>query len=187
MSAPSSIRVGGEIDAQCNRCDLNLAHTIIAMVGPKVVKVKCNTCGSDHQYRGEQPLVKPQSFAAPRRASSSSGASSTPRAPKVVVSWEDQFKGRDLASAKKYSPRETFKVDDVVDHPTFGLGLVREVRGDKVDIGFKQHDKTLVHGKGDGAAKPQFSRPTGQATGYADKPVETAAPASEPSEPTSGN
>jgi hypothetical protein len=180
MSAPSSIRVGGEIDAKCNRCDLNLAHTIIAMVGPKVVKVKCNTCGSDHQYRGEQPLVKSQSFAAPRRASST-----TPRAPKVVVSWEDQFKGKDLASAKKYSPKETFKVDDVVDHPTFGLGLVREVRGDKVDIGFKQHDKTLVHAKGDGAAKPQFSRPTGHTTGFADKPAVDAP--SDAGEPTSGS
>lgn len=150
MSTPNSIRTGGEIDAYCGKCELNLAHTIIAMVGPKVVRVKCNTCGSDHQYRGEQPLVKAMSFAAPKKSSSGASASKpkATKAPVVVVSWDEQFKGKDLTKAKKYSPRETFAVDDVVDHPTFGLGLVRAVRGDKIEVGFKQEDKVLVHGKG---------------------------------------
>lgn len=145
MSTPNATRVGGEIDAACGKCELNLAHTIIAMVGPKVVKVKCNTCGGEHTYRGTQPLVKLQSFAAPKRAIASS--SSTPRKAAVVVTWDEQFKGKDLTKAKKYSPRETFVVDDVVDHPTFGLGLVRAVRDGKVEVAFKQEDKLLVHGK----------------------------------------
>lgn len=149
MNLPNAIRVGGEVDAACGKCELNLAHTIIAMVGQKIIKVKCNTCGNEHQFRGTQPLVKATSFAAPKRASSS-GSSSAPKkssAATITVSWDDQFKGKDLSKAKKYSPRETFVVDDVVDHPTFGLGLVRAVRGDKVEIAFKQADKTLVHGK----------------------------------------
>ena len=153
---PNATRVGGEIDAACGKCELNLAHTIIAMVGPKVVKVKCNTCGGEHNYRGVQPLVKLQSFAAPKRATSSSTSSSKSTAVKrssatsaatVVISWDEQFKGKDLTKAKKYSPRETFVVDDVVDHPTFGLGLVRAVRDGKVEVAFKQEDKILVHGK----------------------------------------
>lgn len=149
MSIPNATRVGGEIDAACGKCEMNLAHTIIAMVGPKVVKVKCNTCGNEHNYRGVQPLVKIQSFASPKRASSSSSSSSssTPRKATVVVTWDEQFKGKDLTKAKKYSPRETFVVDDVVDHPTFGLGLVRAVRDGKVEVAFKQEDKILVHGK----------------------------------------
>lgn len=160
MNLPNAIRVGGEIDAACGKCELNLAHTIIAMVGPKVVKVKCNTCGGEHQYRGTQPLVKATSFAAPKRASAASSSKSAPKrssatAAVITLSWDEQFKGKDLTRAKKYSPRETFEVDDVVDHPTFGLGLVREVRGDKVEIAFKQADKTLVHGK----APPPESAP----------------------------
>lgn len=154
MTTPNATRVGGEIDAACGKCELNLAHTIIAMVGPKVVKVRCNTCGGEHNYRGVQPLVKIQSFAAPRRASASSSSSSKSTAVKrssgastVVLSWDEQFKGKDLTQAKKYSPRETFVVDDVVDHPTFGLGLVRGVRDGKVEVAFKQEDKILVHGK----------------------------------------
>ncbi len=140
MSPPNAIRVGGEIDAACNRCELNLAHTIIAMVGSKVVKVKCNTCDNEHQYRGVQPLVKATSFAAPKKSAAT-------RAPVVKLKWEDQFAGKDISKAKKYSPRETFVIDEVVDHPTFGVGLVTAVRGDKVDISFRADTKTLVHGK----------------------------------------
>ncbi len=145
MSPPAAIRVGGEIDAFCTRCDLNLAHSIIAILGAKVVKVKCNTCDSEHVYRGTQPLMKTTSTSAPRK--SATGGAVRTRAPSVKMSWEDQFAGKDLSRAKKYSPRETFVVDDVVDHPTFGLGLVMSVRVDKVDISFKQETKTLVHGK----------------------------------------
>lgn len=175
MTVPNAIRTGGEIDAFCGKCELNLAHTIIAMVGPKVVKVKCNTCGSDHQYRGQQPLVKATSFAAPKK---SSGAAKTPKAAVVTVSWDDQFKGKDLTKAKKYSPRETFVVDEVVDHPTFGLGLVRSVRGDKIEVGFKQEDKVLVHGKGPApsAAPAAPSQP-------APVVAPASAPGNEPSEP----
>lgn len=156
----TSIRVGGEIDAFCSKCDLNLAHTIIAMVGPKVVKVKCNTCGNDHQYRGEQPLVKSQSFANPKkRASSSSSSSAAPKASRAAVSWEDKFKGKDLSRARKYSIRDTYAVDDVIDHPTFGLGLVVAVRQDKVDVSFKQEEKVLVHGKGAPPAAAETPKP----------------------------
>jgi hypothetical protein len=144
---PTSIRTGGEIDAFCTKCDLNLAHTIIAMVGPKVERVQCNTCRAEHKYRGQQPLVKVQSFAAPKKPSTPKAASGTTRARPVVVTFDEQLKNKDLSRSKRYSTRETFVVDDVVDHPTFGLGIVTAVRGDKVDIAFKQEDKTLVHGK----------------------------------------
>ena len=38
-------KTGGEIDAYCAKCKLDLAHRIIAMVGEAVKKVECKTCG----------------------------------------------------------------------------------------------------------------------------------------------
>lgn len=142
MATPSkSIRVGGEIDAACNKCELNLAHTILAMVGTKVIRVQCNTCRSQHQYRGEQPMTKSVSFG------SKPSAARAPRAPTKVIGWEEQLKGKDVSRAKKYSARDTYAIDQVIDHPSFGLGIVTAVRGDKVDVSFKTFEKTLVHGK----------------------------------------
>jgi hypothetical protein len=180
MTLPNSIRVGGEVDAHCNKCELNLAHTILAMVGSDIKRVQCNTCGSQHMYRGQQQLKKTASLAAPRKAS-------TPRTPKaevVVIGFDELLRGKDLTKAKKYSIRETFKVDDVVDHPTFGFGIVSAVRVDKVDITFKADVKTLAHGKGGGEQRPAYSPPKPGTN--ADKPP-TEAPATEAApEPTEG-
>lgn len=161
---PPSIHVGGEIDAACNKCELNLAHTIIAMVGPKVVKVECNTCRTVHAYKGVQPLVagKVKKPAKPRATKSS----------KVVVTWEERLAGKDVARARKYSTRETYKVDEVIDHPTFGLGLVSAVRLDKVEVAFKAFDKTLIHGKSGGETQASYihAKPGSVMMGTADKP-----------------
>ena len=161
MNPPSAIRVGGEVDAHCNKCDMNLAHTILAMVGTAIKRVQCNTCHSQHMFRGAQPLQKATSFAAPRKSATSSSGPAKPRTPKaevVVIGFDELLKGKDLTKAKKYSIRETYKVDEVVDHPTFGFGIVSAVRVDKVDITFKADVKTLVHGKGEGAQKPSFNQ-----------------------------
>jgi hypothetical protein len=160
-------KVGGEVDAFCTRCRLSLAHTILAMVGTKLARVRCNTCGGDHAYRSAPGTTdKPSS---PR----ASKASRPTAEEKIIISFEEQLAGKDIANAPRYSPKDTYKVEQVVQHPTFGLGLVTAVRGDKVDITFKSETKTLVHGRGGGAPteRPAFSPPNSKATGPADKPV----------------
>ncbi len=141
-----SIRVGGEVDSFCTRCNMNLAATILAMVGTKIVRVRCNTCGSDRTFRGVQPLEKKAPSLA-RSKAPSTASPRTPRAVTVVLGFDEQLKGKDISRAKKYSPKDSYKVDDVINHPSFGLGFVTAVRSDKVDIAFKSFEKTLVHGK----------------------------------------
>jgi hypothetical protein len=179
-------KVGGEVDAFCTRCRLTLAHTILAMVGTKIARVRCNTCNGDHAYRSAPGTTDKPS------ASSRASSSSTPKASrataeeKMVISFEEQLAGKDLANAPRYSAKDTYKVDQVLQHPTFGLGLVTAVRGDKVDITFKSETKTLVHGRGGAPAdKPAFSPPSAKATGPADKPQpqSTEAPTNPPGSP----
>ncbi|MBN1205033.1 MAG: hypothetical protein JXB05_08940 [Myxococcaceae bacterium] len=184
----ATYKVGGEVDALCTRCKLTLAHTILAMVGTKIARVRCNTCGGDHTYRSAPGSTD---RASPSARSSSARAPSAPRAErpeKVVISFEEQLAGKDIANAPKYSPKDAYQLDQVIQHPTFGLGLVTAVRGDKVDIAFKAETKTLVHGRGGASAeKPVFSPPSARATGPADKPLspstteaDTAAPPATP-------
>jgi hypothetical protein len=44
------ISTGGDIDAYCTKCKLNLEHFVLAIVAGAVVKVKCKTCGSIHKF-----------------------------------------------------------------------------------------------------------------------------------------
>ena len=46
-----SLKVGGDIDAWCTRCKMDLGHTILAMVGTKAARVRCNTCQGEHNYK----------------------------------------------------------------------------------------------------------------------------------------
>jgi hypothetical protein len=132
------IKVGGEVDALCSKCELTLAHTVIAMVGDKPAKVKCNTCKGEHKYR---PVVVVASGSVVKKK-----ATRPPRERKVEVSFEEL-----LAAHKRppvpYSLKRRFVVDDVVDHPTFGLGFVSAVRIDKIDVTFRAEPRVLVHGR----------------------------------------
>lgn len=170
-------KTGGEVDAFCTKCQLTLAHTILAMVGTKIARVRCNTCNKDHAMRSAPGVSKARTPKPKARST---------KAERVVISFEQRLGERDPSAARTYSPRERYEADDVINHPTFGLGIVTTVRPDKIDIDFKTSQKTLVHGR-DGAAnaQPTFQRPTGRATGPADKPqVDPIPPPPSESAPT---
>lgn len=133
------LRVGGEVDAFCTRCRMLLAHTILAMVSGKPVRVQCNTCDGQHQFRGASPDDGPV-----RAVRATTAAAKTE---KVRQSFEDQISSK-VGAGRSYSPKATFLVDEVVLHPVFGRGYVEAARGDKVDIVFATGMRTLVHGRG---------------------------------------
>ena len=126
-------RVGGEVDSHCGKCKMVLAHTVLAVVGSSIARVRCNTCGSDHAFR--------------RRPGTAAPERTTSRPARVVLGFEAQIQARGVETARAYSPRATFQVDELISHPTFGLGIVRAVRQDKVDVAFKTAERTLIHGR----------------------------------------
>ncbi len=133
-------KTGGEVDTDCSRCKMLLAHTILAMVGPKIARVKCNTCGSEHAFHGG-------GAAGGRRTRSTKSASAREPAAKARVSITDVLMKTDVKTALPYAPGTRFVLDQLINHPTFGLGIVTGVRGDKVDVAFKAFEKTLAHAR----------------------------------------
>jgi len=130
------LKVGGEVDSFCTRCNLVLAHTIHAMVGPRPVKVECNTCHVVHAFRGPVRGATPR----PARTRALKGP---------VASFDEVLRTKNLALAVKYSPRTTFATDQVIEHPTFGLGFVSSVLdGGKIQVTFRSDLKVLIHGRG---------------------------------------
>ena len=134
-------KVGGEVDALCTKCELVLAHTVIAMVGAVPVKVECNTCHGVHRYKapaGSGRTAGPSKPRAPR----------APRAEVTTVGFDELLSGKRVAAAAPYSPKRTYTPDDVVDHPIFGRGFVSAVRdGGKIEVTFRSDVKILIHGR----------------------------------------
>jgi hypothetical protein len=134
------VKVGGEVDAFCTRCQLTLAHTVHAMVSGKPVKVECNTCHAVHRYRGFLP-------ASPGRAGPR--AERPARERPAVVAFDELLASKKVGGAQPYSPKGSYAVDDVVDHPIFGRGFVSAVRDStKIEVTFRSDVKILVQARG---------------------------------------
>ncbi len=136
------VKVGGEVDAFCTKCELTLAHTVHAVVGGQPGQVECNTCHGVHKYRGA-------AVRAPSARTLAARGEKPAKAKPEVVGFDSLLAGKKTAAARPYSPTQTFAVDEVVDHPIFGRGFVSAVRdGGKVEITFRSEVKLLVHGRG---------------------------------------
>jgi hypothetical protein len=154
-------RVGGDVDAFCTKCKMVLGHTILAMVGRRIARVRCNTCQGEHAYKAGPPGTR-----APRAR-----AAATREKPEVRP-FSDLLAGKDLRAARRYSARDVFKEGEVLQHPSFGPGLVQAARGDKIDVVFESGEKKLVHGLSGGTKAPvEFDKPGRRTT------EESAAPA----------
>ena len=43
--------LGDTIDDYCSRCQLLMNHYVVSLVETEVRKVRCQTCGNEHNYR----------------------------------------------------------------------------------------------------------------------------------------
>lgn len=137
------LSAGDTIEARCTRCREARNHTIVAMVGEKVVRVECNTCGGVHNYKPvgqtSAPTEKPagrKTGPAPRRAGKGPGAADRKE-------WESLRPDMQRERAVAYDMNGKYKVDDLVEHPVFGLGVVKSVGSNKIEVLFQEGRKLL--------------------------------------------
>jgi hypothetical protein len=153
-------RAGGEIDAYCTKCRLDLNHRIVAMVGDQVKQVECLTCRGTHTYRRPKSEIaheaeKRAAARAYRDAGAGSRAARTPGVPRETnaaraereqrVTWEKSIAGQPASAFRAYRIFETFNPGDLVRHSKFGDGVIARVidRG-KVEALFQEGPTTLA-------------------------------------------
>lgn len=132
-----TLEAGADVDAYCTRCKLVLAHVIVAMRGSRPVRVECKTCGSVHAFKSELPKKRTARRTAARDTTAMAQAE-----------YETLMQGRDMSQALRYKIADEFSVEDVIDHKTFGIGLVTKVLSDnKIEVAFQGGPKILAHGR----------------------------------------
>lgn len=137
---------GSEVDAWCTRCRMDLLHRVIALSQKRPMRVVCQTCGSQHNYRPPRVGAAP----APRRSSGAS-TSNDARGPRGerrrLADWEARVRGQGTEVFTRYSIDKTFSAGQLVLHNKFGEGYVTAVLEDrKVSIMFRDGPRTLSHG-----------------------------------------
>ena len=152
-------KTGGEIDAYCTKCKLDLTHRIIAMVGDAMKKVDCQTCHSHHLYRRPKTERDAASARMAKRAedrkTTSGGGTKDQRAAHTskverdqTASWEKAIAGQPSGAFKAFRISLVLAQGELIRHPKFGDGVVARVidRG-KVEILFKDGPRTMAHGQ----------------------------------------
>jgi hypothetical protein len=166
-------KVGGDVEAWCTTCKTMKDHVIVALVDGKPAKVECAGCHKQHVYRANPPGTKSEGTGRTRRTASLAAVS----APVIAEALEARLAGRE-GDAKAYSPGTRYAVDDIVRHPSFGLGVVVSLpAATKVEIDFRGGRKLLLHDRGS-APVPALERPAPRDDDDKDRRVTDAPPTS---------
>ena len=125
---------GQSIDSYCGKCKLNLDHTIMTMAGEAIGKVRCKSCGGLHKFN--DPLVV-QKARKPRTIKAAGEAATT------EIVWEAglaEAKGKE----RDYSVALKYRIGDIVNHQTFGKGIVMKLYANKCDMLFKDKERLMA-------------------------------------------
>jgi hypothetical protein len=119
-----------------------LAHTIHAIDKDKIKRVHCNTCMSQHVYRANPPGTR-----APRKKKAATARKSAASKGLRASDYDKYMEGRDASAARRYSPKSSFGVGEVLEHPKFGTGVATQMKGQtKIEVLFPDGPRTLIHG-----------------------------------------
>jgi hypothetical protein len=149
------LTAGGEIDAWCTKCRMDLGHRIVALVHGAPKRVVCQTCGSQHNYRAPRVIkasagvfVRGRTEPAQPKATSA-GARVAQKAKSEnerYEKWAQRTLGRAVDAFTRYGMDQSFAEGQLVIHTKFGEGYVDKVLdAGKVSIMFRDGPKTLAH------------------------------------------
>ncbi len=142
-----SMTAGGEVDAYCTKCRMDLNHRIVAMEGDKIARVECLTCRTQHNYYKPKSAERAKTPRA-ARAAKDSAPGSRPRPGGFKKQWEQAIAGRAAGDFTPYNIATTFSMGQLVKHKKFGDGVVAEViDAGKVQVIFEEGPKVLAQGK----------------------------------------
>jgi len=132
--------VGDPVQSRCTKCKRITRHFVVSLVEGTPVRVQCTACEGVHNYRPSKAPASPRSTATPRRRPATAAA----RSEAAEQEFEAAMGEKDRTRAVAYRMTGTFRSKDLLQHPTFGLGLVRKVvLPNKIHVLFRDGVRTL--------------------------------------------
>lgn len=141
---------GSEVLAYCGSCKMDLTAVIVAKVGGKIAKVMCKTCKKERAYRAPKGVSDPAmaAEAVSRKSRATSGNGATAKSVPIEQEWRRLMADADKTNRVKYSVKVKLNQGDVVQHPTFGDGIVMRIaHPDKAEVLFQNDTKLLIHSR----------------------------------------
>ncbi len=126
------------ITTLCTKCKMQLNHIVMCHTMEGIVaRVKCRTCGSEHKYHPEKKKTPRKTARVTTRTAASKKVSAAPD----FAEFSEQIKNKESIP---YTMSGSFKVGDVIDHATYGKGLVTKTSRQRIWVLFFDGPRTLV-------------------------------------------
>lgn len=136
------LSAGDIIEARCTRCRQVLNHRIVAMVGEKVVRVECNTCGGTHNYY--PPASAKEAKTSTKTAAVASRSARKDPTEAARNEWHSLNLQLNTESAQPYDMNGKYPLNAIINHPVFGLGVVKQlIAPNKMQVLFRDGTKLL--------------------------------------------
>jgi hypothetical protein len=139
-SAPS---VGDSIQSKCTKCRRQTRHLVVSVVEEAAARVACTVCDGVHNYRpcgAEAPSPRRTVGVAAGKARRSAASAA------LEQDWEARVAAKNPKDAVLYKAFGVrLRAGALLDHQTFGLGLVRKViPPNKIEVLFRDAIRRLV-------------------------------------------
>ena len=140
----TQLSAGSTIETRCTRCNGVLNHTIVAMVGEKIVRVECSTCHGVHAYHPLKATKEPAAAKATSKKAAAPRKSKADPEAAARAEWAELQPGMDSSQAIPYDMTRVYRLKNLLSHPNFGLGVVQLViPPNKIDVLFQDSKKRL--------------------------------------------
>lgn len=124
----------------CKKCDIDRYHMVLAHTSATTAKIECEVCHSRKSFS----LPKPGSEA---RKAKAAGVKIAARKTSHTGEYELRSQKNAAKEAIAFNIKTTFKDDQKISHPKFGIGFVQKAHTDKIDVIFSDEVKSLVHSR----------------------------------------
>ena len=129
--------VAKDIITACSRCKLELNHIVVRHNAEGIVdRVKCHTCGFEHKYK-----------AIKKKAETTKKRKSPVRKKSPEKDYEALMEKNIDIVPVQYSMKASFSEGEIIDHKTFGKGIVMELSYERIEVLFQAGQKTLAADK----------------------------------------
>lgn len=124
----------------CKKCDVDRYHTVLAHTSETSAKIECEVCHSKRKYT--LPTAKKVKTARSPRASTMNQRKSNHQS-----EYQQLLISLAAMEEKPYSLKAKFEIANKINHPKFGVGIVRSVQIDKIEVVFSDEVKLLIHNR----------------------------------------
>lgn len=134
--------VASRFYTECKKCGAERYHIVLAHTSATGAKIECEICHSKKAYK--------LSSGKPKKVT---GAAAAKKA--QAVEAKKSAHGKEfselMSSAKgelqKYNMKAKFSLNQKIEHPKFGLGVVRVSLPEKIEVVFNDEIRMLVHNR----------------------------------------